>query len=170
MSHQSLLPNIIPFILSLVNHSRDVFWIRSPDYGEQLYINPAYETVWGRTCESLYKNPSQWTETIYPEDLKKLLDSVKKRNTNDVRAGNFFIEIYRIIKPDGEIRWIKDNSAPIYDQKGKQIGFAGIAQDITEDKKQQEIILQAKEAAETASIAKTEFIRNILISKLIAPL
>lgn len=161
MSQKSLSPNIIPFILSLVNQSRDVFWIRSPDYSKQLYINPAYETVWGRTRESLYEDPSQWVETVYPEDLQRLLNSVKQRNPNDIKEGVFFAEIYRIIRPNGEIRWIKDNSTPIYDRKGIHIGFAGIAQDITDDKKQEEFNIKAKEAAEAASAAKTEFIRNM---------
>lgn len=161
MSHASLSPDIIPFILSLVNQSRDVFWIRSPDYSKQLYINPAYEVVWGRSRESLYADPSQWMDTIYPEDLNRLLNSVQQRTPDEIKNNVFFIETYRIVKPDGEIRWIKDNSTPIYDQKGIHIGFAGIAQDITDDKKQEEMIIKAKEMAEAASFAKTEFIRNM---------
>ena len=45
-----------------------VFWIISPDYKEIYYISPAYEKVWGRTCESLYKNPISWFDAIFPDD------------------------------------------------------------------------------------------------------
>ncbi len=161
MSQYNLSPDITGFILALVEQSRDVFWIRTPDYSQQLYISPAYEIVWGRSRESLYQHPERWADAVYPEDLKKLLASLEKRNPRDIQAGKFFTETYRIIRPNGDICWILDKSSPIYDQHGKHIGFAGIAQDITENKRQEEMVLKAKEAAEIASAAKTDFIRNM---------
>lgn len=138
MNIQTFAPEIIPFILLLVEQSEDVFWIRSPDYSKQLYISPAYESVWGRSCEKLYKDPEEWSKTIHPDDLKYLLDSVKKRKPN-FQPGETFNETYRIIRPNGEIRWIHDKSVPIYNEAGVHIGFAGIAHDITEVKEAEEL-------------------------------
>ena len=135
------------YIRRLVERSRDVFWIRDVQYIKQLYVSPAYETVWGRSCESLYQRPEKWLDFLLEEDRKRLEISVAKRNP-EVNPQQGFDEWYRIKRPDGEIRWIQDQSFPIYDEQNQHIGFAGIAQDITEQKILEKKLIdsQAKEA------------------------
>src|ERR1700734_2774087 len=54
---------------------RDVFFLRSVDSAHIYYVSPAYEKIWGRTCESLYLNPGSWVESIHPDDRERALTS-----------------------------------------------------------------------------------------------
>ena len=135
---QEILGN---FMFSLAEKSQEVFWIKSADYQQQIYINPAYEEVWGLSCQSLYANPSAWINYVHPADQSAILTSLQKRHFG-VSASDTYWEVYRIIRPNGEIRWISDNSYPIYDEHGEHIGFAGIAKDITKEKIAEEELRQ----------------------------
>ena len=154
--------NLCQYLEELVAQSGDVFWIRNIDYSEQLYINPAYEKIWGESCEILYSNPDpeRWIQNIYSEDRKRLLKDFENRNP-EVIPGQKFFQSYRITRPDGEVRWIEDESFAIFDKKGNHIGFAGIAKDITEKKNRELFLEKVLDEAKAASKAKTEFIENI---------
>ncbi len=139
--------------------SKDVFWVKSPDYKKQLYLSAAFEKIWGLPLDAIYAEPSLWMKSIYPEDLLKLRASIAKRNPL-VNENTRFLEYYRIVRPDKGIRWIKDTSFPIF--VGEQLlAFAGIAEDITLEKQHEISLVAAKEAAEAASQAKSEFITNM---------
>ena len=45
---------------------REVFWVTDPAKTRMLYVSPAYEEIWGRTCASLYENPMSFVEAIHP--------------------------------------------------------------------------------------------------------
>ena len=109
--------------------SRDVFWIKSADSQRQIYVSRAYEQIWGRTCQSLYAHPEQWLEFLYPEDRERLCVTINKCHEN-ICPDEKCSEQYRIIRPDGAVRWIDDHSVPIFHGK-TLIAFAGIARDIT---------------------------------------
>ncbi|HIK93149.1 MAG TPA: GAF domain-containing protein, partial [Planctomycetes bacterium] len=68
----------------------EVFWITSPDYREMIFVSPAFEQIWGRTCESLYDDPRSWSSAIHPEER----DAVKQALLRDVETG-LFDEEYR---------------------------------------------------------------------------
>lgn len=107
----------------------EVFWLRDPENEEMLYVSPAYETVWGRPVEQLYENPQQWMEAIHPDD--------KPRVAQAVYGGEGAIEFdeeYRIVRPDGEVRWVRDQGFPVEDEEGEVYRVAGVARDITEQK------------------------------------
>lgn len=120
----------------LAENIEDVFWIVSPDFREVFYVSPAYEKVWGRTCQSLYQSPLDWLEAIHPEDQKKVLDAIQQ----SVTQGTAIEEEYRILLPDGSTRWISDRGSPVRDEQGVISRFAGVARDITEPKRIQERI------------------------------
>ena len=147
------------YLKKLIENSRDVFWIRSPDYKKQIYISPVYEDIWGRSCESLYREPTKWLDYLIDEDRIRLQKSLTQRNP-DVSPKQEFHEWYRIKRSDGEVRSIKDQSFPLYEDN-RLIGFGGIAQDITEEKLKEKQIVEAKEQAESANELKTDFIHNM---------
>lgn len=151
--------SIFKILLYLAERSQDVFWIRSPDYSQQLYVSPIFEQIWGRPVKELKQAPENWSNYLHPEDKERLSYSLSKRNI-DTSQNSIFYEEYRIIKPNGEIRWIKDTSFSIC-ENNELIAFAGIAQDVTENKKKEKELIEAKEQAEAASIAKTEFLENM---------
>jgi PAS domain S-box-containing protein len=133
----------------LAEHVDEVFWMTDVAKNEMIYISPAYEVVWGLTCASLYASPRAWLDAIHPEDRERIVQSAF---TN--QATGTYDEEYRIVQPDGAIRWIHDRAFPVRNQTGEVYRIAGVAQDITE-RKQSEQALRVSEAryrtlAETA--------------------
>jgi PAS domain S-box-containing protein len=104
----------------------EVFWLAIPDLGKPLYLSPAYEEVWGRSVQSAFEGSTAWTDCIHPGDRQPIIDSISRRLDGD------FLAEYRIVRPDGEVRWIQDRSFPIVDKQGEVIRIAGVARDITE--------------------------------------
>jgi PAS domain S-box-containing protein/diguanylate cyclase (GGDEF)-like protein len=128
----------------MAENIRDVFFLRDADGKRMLYISPAYEEIWGRSCESLYANPESWSETIHPDDRA----SAYEKNSKGMLAGKFDFE-YRIVRSDGSIRWIETRGFPVRDDAGKIVRIAGVAEDITERKQaEEEIRVLAKFPAE----------------------
>ena len=111
----------------------EVFWITTPLLDEILYVSPAYETIWGRPCESLYQSPKDWIEAIHPDDR----DNVHQAAVTKMERGDFD-EIYRIVRPDGSVRWIHDRGFPVRDAAGKVYRIAGVGEDITEQRQADE--------------------------------
>ncbi len=110
----------------LVENIKHVFWIISGDLTEVLYISPAYEAIWGRTCRSLLESPHDRLEAIHADDRS----AVERQYREGAAGGDYSVE-YRITRPDGEIRWVRDRAFPIRDERGKTIRIVGIAEDIT---------------------------------------
>jgi PAS domain S-box-containing protein len=113
----------------------DVFWISTPQVDKILYVSPAYEKIWGRSPESLYKSPKSFMDAIHPEDVQRVvaaLEGFTKR---------FWDLEYRIRQPDGSVRWIMDRGFPICDEKGNVILMTGVATDITELKLTENMLL-----------------------------
>jgi len=150
------------FFQSFAEKIQSVFWIRDPTYKKQLYVNPAYEKIWGKSCESLYENPHGWMDTVLAEDREgsheytTKLDLLMRKGLNAQYESRF-----RIKRPDGTLAWIKDTSFPIHDHENKLIGFAGIGEDITESVLYEQELRAAKEKAEMANRAKSEFLATM---------
>jgi PAS domain S-box-containing protein len=106
-----------------------VFWMTSPDKSQLLYISPAYETIWGRTCDSLYASRYGWLDAIHPDDRELIM-----RAAMTTQVDGKYDHEYRIVQPDGSIRWIRDRAFPIRDASGNVYRIAGVAQDITDGK------------------------------------
>src|SRR5205807_9369697 len=109
----------------LSENIREVFWMSTPDFSSILYISPAYESVWGRTCESLYRAPRSFIDAIHPEDRARVVDVIERERQQG------FETQYRVVRPDGSIRWIRDRGFPIKDESGRFYRVAGIAEDVT---------------------------------------
>jgi len=140
----------------LAENLGEVIWVSQEE--QLLYISPAYERVWGRTCQSMYDNPNSFLEAIHSDDKERIMQAYSAEiNTSK----GFFDEQYKIIRPDGTIRWIWRRSMPICSKNGRTLRRVGIAGDITEIKEYEESLRQAMEAAETANKAKSMFLANM---------
>jgi PAS domain S-box-containing protein len=116
----------------LADNIEEVFWIYDFGLLKMIYVSPAYEKVWGRTCESLYRDPLDSMNGILPED-RHILSEVMVKDTL-----NYSSDVqYRILRTDGAVRWIWDRSFPIMDEKGRVVRRAGIESDITDLKNTQ---------------------------------
>ena len=116
---------------------QDVFWMSTPGIGEMIYVSPAYEKIWGRTQESIYKSPKSFLDAIHPGDRERVLTGVQGH-----AEGVWDFE-YRIILPDGSVRWIRDRGFPVRDDQGNLYRMTGVATDITERKLAEERILKS---------------------------
>jgi PAS domain S-box-containing protein len=117
----------------------EVFFVQTVDMETMLYINPAYEKVWGRSCESLYHDACSWFECIHPEDRDRISAALARK----METGTFDAE-YRILRPDGALRWIWSRTFPIYNAKGQIYRVAGTAVDITDRKVAEEKIRESE--------------------------
>jgi PAS domain S-box-containing protein len=108
----------------------DVFYMTSPDMGQMHYVSPAYEQIWGRSVESLYANPHQWTEAILPEERERVFATFSRLAAAEPSVNTEF----PIARPDGTVRWIFSRGFQVRDDAGKVIRITGIASDITERK------------------------------------
>lgn len=106
----------------------EVFWLTDLSKGKMLYISSGYERIWGRPCDLLYDNPAAWLDPIHPDDKPSLINALPKQ-----ALGQYHQE-YRIVRPDGNIRWIEDRAFPIRDESGNIYRIAGLATDITHRK------------------------------------
>ena len=133
----------------LAENLREVFWLSSLDGSQIYFISPAYEEIWGRSRESLIAQPESWLDAAHPEDREGVLVNFEKQS-----RGEFVEYEYRIVRPDGEIRWIEAHVFPVRNKEGEIYRCAGSAQEITKRKRaealaelQQQQLIQADKMA-----------------------
>ena len=130
---------------------REVFWLIDPVKNELLYVSPAYEEIWGRTLRALYSSPGDWLEAIHPEDRGRVLEAMQtKRLTGD------YNEEYRVVRPDGSVRWIWDRAFPVHGEAAGVVRVAGVAEDITERKRTEKEIQRHLVELKTAFMSTVE--------------
>jgi len=108
----------------------EVVWMGDPTIKTIFYVNPAYERVWGRTCESLYDRPLSFVEGVHPDDRPRLEAALAAQQ----RLPSDSVVEYRVVRPDGSVRWIEDRASQIRDAEGRVSRLVGVAWDITERK------------------------------------
>ncbi len=99
----------------------DVFWIMDVQTGRLEYVSPAFERIWGRTYESLGEASLSWAETIHPEDHDRVVQAASADP-----ATSAYDEEYRIVRPDGTVRWIRDQAFPVLDAGGRVLRVVGM--------------------------------------------
>ncbi|WP_341530758.1 PAS domain S-box protein [Nostoc sp. UHCC 0302] len=116
-----------------------LIWIADPNSGENLYVNPAYTKIWGRSCQSLRDQPNSWRESVYPED-RKLVEAKLEQQLHGLPSDTE----YRIVQPDGSVRWVWDRGFAMQDAQGKVYSYGGVAEDITERKQAEESLRESE--------------------------
>lgn len=113
----------------LAENVEDVFYTRDFASGRFLYLSPAYEKLWQRSVDSLYAEPESYREAIHPDD------QAAEAQTKYRQAQGGFTDLeYRIIRPGGEVRWVRDHSYPVVNAAGVVERIVGTVRDITERK------------------------------------
>ncbi len=114
----------------IAENIQEVFWITDIEKQQVLYVSPAYERIWGRFCVSLQGAPQNWYEAIHPDDQNRVVQAAATRQTDGT-----YDEEFRIIRPDGSLRWIRSRAFPVRNAAGEVYRVVGVAQDITERKR-----------------------------------
>ena len=124
----------------MAEHIREAFWMFDWEQQKVIYISPAYEIIWGRSIDDLYDHYDEWAQSVHPDDLEYARSSFEEI----IQTGGGEKREYRIIRPDGAVRWVSDRGFAIKDKKGQVVRVAGIAEDITA-RKQSEVALREGE-------------------------
>ncbi|MEE8551277.1 MAG: PAS domain S-box protein, partial [Gemmatimonadota bacterium] len=125
-------------IRQVTEHISEMVWLSDPEDGKLLYVSPGYEKIWGRSCQSLYNNLQSWLEAVHPDDLERVQAAVSDYE-------QLFDLEYRIIRPDGAVRWVWARSFAVHEEPDGRSRRAGIASDITERKQAEEAIREGAE-------------------------
>ncbi len=137
--------------------STDVLWIADARERRLEYVSPAYEAIWGEPPDHAVGNIERWAEIVHPEDRPRASEG-RIRLLSEGRL----TQEYRIVRPvDGEVRWIRDTSFAIRDESGVIIRLAGIAHDVTSEKRSAAALRDARLEAERANQAKSEFLAKM---------
>jgi PAS domain S-box-containing protein len=113
----------------LANNIQEIFWMVDAVTKQAIYVNPAFEQITGRTVASLLDAPLSYREILHPDDRGNVLTALEAAARTGV-----FNEEFRIVRPDGTIRWVSSQGFPVRDGHNKVYRLAGVVQDITERK------------------------------------
>lgn len=131
----------------VVENIAGVYWMTDVVKKRMLYVSPSYEKTWGRSCVSLHRSPHEWLEAVHPEDRKRVRQAMSKQ------ARGEYQEEYRVVRPDGTVRWIRDCAFPIHDSSGEVYRIAGVAEDITERRELEEQFRQSQKMEAMGALA-----------------
>ncbi|MEM1171959.1 MAG: PAS domain S-box protein [Cyanobacteria bacterium P01_H01_bin.35] len=140
------LVQIQEYLRQLTENIESVFWMTNLDQTQIIYLSPAYEKIWGFSIQELYCSPEKWIEPIHPDDREMVIAALPQQIQGE------YNQKYRIIRPDGEIRWIQDRAFPIRNKSGKVYRIAGFAEDISKQKETEETLkLQGRAIAASSN-------------------
>lgn len=127
--------------------SSDVIWIKDADSLHWEYLSPAFDAIYGLKVDTALAGDTvaNWLDLIVAEDREQAMAGVEQ-----VRKGEQVVIEYRIKRPDGTLRWLRDTDFPIYGADGKVVRIGGIGQDITEVRRAQARLEQSEERLRSA--------------------
>jgi PAS domain S-box-containing protein len=129
----------------MASNIREIFWTIDAKTRRALYVNEAYETITGRSRQSLMESPTSYEELIYPEDRAHVLAKLEEAT----HTGQFD-ERFRIVCAHGELRWVKVHGFPVRDRSGNILRLVGTAQEITAQKHAEDQVVRNLAKAESA--------------------
>jgi len=119
----------------LAGNIPQVFWIADTSMSRTLYVSPAAESMLGCPLEEVLSDRRALIRAVHPQDRSRVHAARK------TAAAGGYDETYRIVRPDGSVRWVRDRAFPVHDGAGNVHRIAGIAEDITERKEAEERLL-----------------------------
>jgi PAS domain S-box-containing protein len=103
----------------------EVFWIADPVRRELLYVSAGYEKIWGRAVASVMASRDAWLQGIHPDDRDRVQAAIARRTTGEQEVS------FRVVRPDGTLRWVRDRAFPVRDLDGRVVRVTGITADIS---------------------------------------
>jgi PAS domain S-box-containing protein len=142
----------------MASNIQEIFWMIDAETKKALYVNDAYQTITGQSCQSLTDNPTSYKDVIHPEDRDHVLAKLEEAT----RTGQFN-ERFRIVSAHGDVHWVTVHGFPVRDAAGKIWRLVGTAQEITEQKQAEDQVAKNLEIAEAAR-AEAEALRKATLA------
>ena len=142
----------------MADNIQEIFWVIDPETRTATYVNPAYEAITGRSCQSLIEEPSSYEKAIHRDDRAHVLGKLKQA----VQSGHFE-ERFRIVRPEGEVRWVWVRGFPRKNAKGKIVRLGGTALDVTALKEAEDRVA-ANLARANSAWAEAEALRKATLA------
>jgi diguanylate cyclase (GGDEF)-like protein/PAS domain S-box-containing protein len=140
---------------ALAERLGDVFWVADACTHTTIYVSPAFAELWGRSPANLLADPTTFMEGIHPDDRERVRAALPRQ------LDGTYAQEYRVVRPDGSVRWVLDRAMPIRDAGGQVRRIAGIAQDVTTRRELEQRAQQA--AAETHARLEAESARAAVV-------
>ncbi|MBN1135054.1 MAG: GAF domain-containing protein [Anaerolineae bacterium] len=148
----------------LAENVREVFWITDVATDRFLYVSPAYEELTGYRIQDLYADRYNFLQAVHPDDRERVAATVRSQG-----PAGYDLE-YRIVRPDGSLRWARARTFPIRDEKGQVYRYAGIGEDIT-DRVEAYQLLEQRVAERTRELSTLlEISRQVALTPDLEPL
>jgi PAS domain S-box-containing protein len=129
----------------MADNIQEIFWTIDAETRNAIYVNQAYEAITGRSLRSLTENPSSYQQVIHPDDRTHVLAKLEE----EAQSGHFN-EKFRIVRPEGEVRWVWVRGFPVRDPDGRVARLVGTALEITAEKEAEERVAQNLALAQSA--------------------
>jgi PAS domain S-box-containing protein len=124
------------YLREVIENIHEALWLAEPEEFRILYVNPTYERIWGVSATVLYAEPDTFIKSLHPEDRERIQNGLSQRLSEQ-----YHVE-FRIIRPDGTVRWVRDRTFPIPNDQGIIYRIVGLSEDITEPKQIEQDRLQ----------------------------
>lgn len=129
----------------MADNIQEVFWTLDAESKNAVCVNQAYETITGRSLQSLAENPSSYKDVIHADDRVYVLEKLDEAT----RSGHFN-EKFRIVTTEGQLRWVWVRGFPVRDPDGKIVRLVGTALEITAQKDAEDRVAQNLALAQSA--------------------
>jgi PAS domain S-box-containing protein len=101
------------YFIQIADNIREFIWLSDVEFTTHYYVNSAYERIWGRSRESLYEDPASLLEGVHEDDRDRVRLALR-----GLKRGEYDIE-FRVVRPDGEVRWVWSRGVPVRDASGE---------------------------------------------------
>ena len=117
-------------------HIPQVFWIADATFHRTVYVSPACEQLLGLCNIDIMTNRRALVRSVHPDDRRRVYEHRR------CAAAGTYDETYRIVRPDGSVRWLHDRGFPVWNAEGVIYRVAGIAEDVTDRKRAEERLVE----------------------------
>ncbi|WP_255194837.1 PAS domain-containing sensor histidine kinase [Halorarius litoreus] len=115
----------------IAEQANDVLWMFSADWAELLFVNPAYEEIWGQSVADLREDPTSFLDGVHPDDREQVVAEMAR-----LSAGEEVSVEYRV-NPDREFRrWVQVEGVPVFED-GEVARIVGYARDVTDRRRRE---------------------------------
>ena len=131
----------------MAEHIKEAFFDVDLATGTALYVSPTWAEIWGRPLAEGY-DPATWFQAIHPDDRGPMAASQEA-----VKRGESSTGVFRVVRPDGTIRWVRGRSFPVRDATGRVRRLVGVSEDITEVRATEDQLRQAQKMEAVGRLA-----------------